>query len=154
MEVSSNKLSFIEASEEPEAKEFIEKQLGFPAPRPAGYHLYVKLYIREEDVHTIKDKDGNAILDSNGKPMYIALPETSTRNDKYRSCTALVISTGPEAHKGERFKESGPWCRVGDWAVIPRHEGIQVNYRGIPMMLIPDDRILSVIEDPSYVTRD
>lgn len=147
-------MSFIETHEEQEARDFIEKHLGFPPPRMAGYHMAVKIYVREEDVHQLKDEEGNPILGADGKPMYIALPGTVTAHDKWRSCTALVVSMGPEAYKGERFKESGPWCKVGDWVVIPRNEGTQVNYRGIPMQFIPDDRVLAIIEDPTYVTRD
>lgn len=146
--------SFVEESEEEEAKKFIEQHLGFPAPRPCGYHMYVKIHVREEDVHQIKDEKGNPILGEDGKPLYIALPDTMRANDKFRNCTALVVSQGIEAYQGERFKCSGPWCKVGDWVVIPRNEGTQVNYRGIPMQIIPDDRVLSVIEDPNYVTRD
>jgi co-chaperonin GroES (HSP10) len=154
MHQMDNNLSFIQSNEEQEAKDFIEKHLGFPPPRMAGYHMAVKIYIREEDVHQVKDEEGKPVIGSNGKPIYIALPDSTRVNDKFRNCTALVVSMGPEAYKGERFKESGPWCKVGDWVVIPRNEGVQVNYRGIPMQFIPDDRVLAIVEDPTYVTRD
>jgi co-chaperonin GroES (HSP10) len=144
--IGKGKLSFIENCEEEEAKKIIEEHLGFPAPRVTGYHLAVKIYVREQDVHSF--------IDDKGEKKFIALPDSVTANDKFRNCTALVVSVGAGAYKGERFAETGPWCKVGDWVVIPRNEGTQVNYRGIPMQLIPDDRILCVIEDPSHVTRD
>lgn len=148
------RLSFIEPQEEEEACKFIEEHLGFEPPRPSGYHMAVKLYIRSEDVHQLKDENGNPILDADGKPKYIAIPDSVTAHDKWRSCTALVVAQGPECYQSPRFMRTGPWCKVGDWVVIPRNEGVQINYRGIPMQLIPDDRVLAVVSDPSYVTRD
>lgn len=145
-------LSFIEKSEEAEAKELITKHLGFDPPRMAGYHMAVKIYVRPEELTTFVDDKGET------KKMY--LPETVSALDKWRNCTALVVSQGPECYKTGRFKEDFEkgidtrWCKVGDWVVIPRNEGTQVNYRGVPMQFIPDDRVLAIIEDPSHVTRD
>jgi len=144
--IDTNKFSFIDAHEEEEAKKFIEQHLGFPAPRVCGYYMAVKLYVRPEEVSTFTDKDG--------KEIKIILPESARVEDKWRSCTALVLSQGPQCYKGKKFKDSGPWCKVGDWIVIPRNEGVQVNYRGIPMQYIPDDRVLGIIEDPTHVVRD
>jgi hypothetical protein len=139
-------LSYIESHEEQEAKELITQQLGFEPPRPAGYHLLVKLYIRPEEVSRIKGDDG--------VERKIYLPESTRAEDRYRSISALVIAKGPECYKGDRFKESGAWCKIGDWVVIPRHEGHQIVYRDIPMHVIPDDRVLLVVDDPSVVRRD
>jgi hypothetical protein len=148
------KLSFIEDNEIEEAKSFIDKHLGFPAPRVAGYHLAVKIYVRPNEMGIIKDENGNPILGEDGKPKRFYIPEVVTANDKWRSCVGLVLSMGPEAYKGDRYKESGAWCRIGDWIAFPRNEGTQINYRGIPMQIIPDDRVLLIAEDPEHVKRD
>ena len=145
--VNKSMYSFIDDNEEQEAKELIEKHLGFPAPRATGYYMAVKIYLRPEEIATVVDE-------VTGKTKSIYLPESVTANDKYRNCTALVVSQGSECYKGKRFKNSGPWCKIGDWIAIPRNEGTQLNYRGIPMQFIPDDRVLCVVEDPSYITRD
>jgi co-chaperonin GroES (HSP10) len=152
--IPQGSLSYIEEFEVKEAYDLIVQHLGFEPPRPAGYHLVVKIYVREEDVCKLKDDEGNDILDENGKPKYIALPSSVTTEDKYRNCTALVLAVGPDAYKGKRFENSGSWCRIGDWVIIPRNEGTQINYRGIPMQIIPDDRILAIIQDPAFATRD
>ena len=47
-----------------------------------------------------------------------------------------------------------PWCRIGDWVMFPRHEGQLCNYRGLPMMMLPDVKIYTPIEHPDFVTRD
>ncbi len=141
-------LSYIEVHEEQEAKDFIKSHLGFEPIRPAGYHLLVKLYIRPE---TYEGSSG------------IAISNSTRANDKWVSCTALVLAIGPDAYKGARFEKSGPWCKVGDWVMIPRNEGIQFNdhgsvekygEQGIAMQLIPDDRIVAVVDDPARISRD
>jgi len=233
--------SFIEDHEVKEAKDLIEKELGFEPPHPCGYQMVVKLYVGLEDTVPVKNDDGSLVLGQDGKPLRILLPEAETRSEKWSSCVGLVIRQGQEVYKTGKFRRDRgfmnfscyteflsccqmlsesrftpeeyrgnlpdilaavqfglrldlspiealhrlhlvngvpafkeipkdgdfsqnilhflqenniqPWCQVGDWVVIPRHEGTLINYRGVPMMFMPDDRILAVVEDPSYVTR-
>lgn len=145
--------SLIEPHEEQEAKDFIEKHLGFPAPKSCLFWMHVKIHYDEKDVHYAKDDNGNQILKPDGSPLCIYLPEKAKTDEKYTSTTALVVSQGPACYKGERFKYSGRSCKVGDWIVIPPNEGYYTVYRGIPMRIITDDKCLGVVEDPSYVTR-
>jgi hypothetical protein len=156
--------SYIEKHEEQTAKDFIEEQLGFEAPRVCGYHMTVKLYIRPDEYEVVTDEGGKK---------RIVLPSIVTAMDKYKSCTALVLSQGPECYKGKRFEEPWykkllriffepimkpcikvPWCKPGDWIVFPRNEGTQVIYRGVPIQYIPDHVVLGVISDPTWVVRD
>jgi len=143
---SAQALSFIAPEEEADARAFIQEHLGFEAPRPCGYHIAVKLYIRGDDVKKFVDDAGNEML--------IEVPDVVAVEDRYRSCTALVLAVGPDSYKGKRFEESGPWCKVGDWVVIPRNEGTQLNYRGTIIQVLPDDRVLMTVEDPSHVTKE
>lgn len=159
--VERKEMSFINAEEVAEATREITAHLiettgfaDFELPHATGYHMWVKLYTRPEDIVQLKDDAGNALLDEFGKPRALILPKSVTTNDKWSSCVALVVQQGPDCYTGKRFEHSGPWCRVGDWIVIPRNEGIQVSYRGIPMQLIPDDRAMSIIKDPTHVVRD
>jgi hypothetical protein len=137
-------LSYITPEEEGEAIAFVEKHLGCPAPRMCGYKIAIKIYIKE-DASVFKDKDGNDLK--------IVRPTIYSNEDKYRSCTGLVVGMGPDAYKHDKFT-SGPWCRIGDWVVIPRHAGLQYNYRGHTIHSVNDDAIDMVIEDPTHVTRD
>jgi len=145
--MTDSTISFIETHEEEDAKEFVRKHLGFDPPRPTGYHLAIMIYTRPEEV--------KKIVNDQGEEVTLYAPDSVRTEDRYRSMTALVVAMGPEAyvHK-ERFKESGPWCKVGDWVIIPRNEGTQIIYKEVPMQLIPDDRILCVIDDPAVVRRD
>jgi hypothetical protein len=153
--VDKYRLSYIEDYEEDEARKQIEELLGFEAPRVCGFHMAVKIYVRPDQI------EGG-----------IYIPDMVTANDRFRNCTALVIAKGSECYSSGRFTESltkkilrvffskwmppvkKPWCKVGDWIVFPRNEGPQINYRGIPMQIIPDDKCYMIIQDPTHVTRD
>jgi co-chaperonin GroES (HSP10) len=132
-------MSFIEEHEEGEAQDFINNLFTEITGevfdmKPAGYMIALKLFTREQIT------EGGIIL-----------PEIVLSEDKYQSCSALVCAMGPEAYKGEKFERSGPWCKVGDWVMIPRYEAVAVSYRGVALGLIPDDRILAVIKDPKDI---
>ena len=141
-------MSNIEAHEEEEAKALIDQHFvemtGRPFDmRPAGYLVAVKIYVRPEELKTIKQDDGTEVT--------LYLPDTVRAEDKYSSVSALVCAVGPEAYQGEKFERSGPWCKVGDWILIPRYESTMVSYRGVAMALLPDDRVMAVIAGPEDV---
>jgi co-chaperonin GroES (HSP10) len=141
-------MSNIEPHEEALAQQFIDEQFiemtGQPFDmRPAGYLVAVKIYIRPEELKTIKKEDGTEVT--------LYLPDTVRAEDKFSSVSALVCAVGPEAYQGEKFERSGPWCKVGDWILIPRYESTMVSYRGVAMALLPDDRVMAVITGPEDV---
>jgi len=141
-------MSNIEPNEEAEAKQVIDEQFiemtGQPFDmRPAGYLVAVKIYIRPEELKTIKQEDGTEVT--------LYLPDTVRAEDKYSSVSAVVCAVGPEAYQGEKFERSGPWCKVGDWILIPRYESTMVSYRGVAVALLPDDRVMAVITGPEDV---
>lgn len=141
-------LSHIEAHEEEAVKELIDQHFiemtGKPFDmRPAGYLVAAKIYVRPEELKTIKREDGTEAT--------IYLPDTVRAEDKYQSVSALVCAVGPDAYKGEKFEHSGPWCKPGDWVLIPRYEATAVSYRGVAMALLPDDRVMAVITGPEDV---
>ncbi len=141
-------MSNIEPHEEDLAKQYIDEQFmemtgrSFDM-RPAGYLVAVKIYIRPEELKTIKKEDGSEVT--------LYLPDTVRAEDKFSSVSALVCAVGPEAYQGEKFERSGPWCKVGDWILIPRYESTMVSYRGVAMALLPDDRVMAVITGPEDV---
>jgi co-chaperonin GroES (HSP10) len=141
-------MSNIEPNEEELAKQVIDEQFiemtGKPFDmRPAGYLVAVKIYIRPEELKKIKQEDGTEVM--------LYLPDTVRAEDKYSSVSAVVCAVGPEAYQGEKFERSGPWCKVGDWILIPRYESTMVSYRGVAVALLPDDRVMAVISGPKDV---
>jgi len=145
MEIGKNrsKTSYIDDSEESYAKEFIRSQLGFEPIDTINNQIAVKIYLRPEEISTIKTDDGRTIS--------IYMPPMVNALDRFRSCVALVISVGKECYRDEKYAESGPYCKEGDWIMIPRNVGIQVNFRGVPVQLIPEDALYCVIGDPADI---
>jgi len=148
MALAAATLSKIEVDEEDEARRLIDEHFvdmtGRPFDmRPAGYLVAAKIYVRPEELKTVTREDGTEAT--------IYLPDTVRAEDKYQSVSALICAVGPDAYKGEKYENSGPWCKVGDWVLIPRYEATAVSYRGVAMALLPDDRIMAVIEGPNDV---
>lgn len=158
------KLSYIEDYEEEEAKKLIEECLGFEPIRTCGFNMAVKVYVRPQDVRQVVRSDGSVVS--------LYLPDEARAHDKFVNCVGLVISQGPLCYIGDFFQEHWakrlvrkffgdfmkpsklvPWCKVGDWVVFDRNAGPQVNYRGVPVTLIHDKHVRSVVPDPTYVTR-
>lgn len=138
-----NSLSKITPEEEAEARALIDAQFvemtGKPMDiQPAGYYVVIRVWVPADHIET-----------SNGQKIY--MPETFRDERKFTSAVGLVCALGPDAYKGDRFKHTGVWCKVGDWVMFPRYEGNALSYRGVPMMVIADDRILAVISDPSEI---
>lgn len=152
----SEVLSFIEPFEEKTAKALIDQQFkeltgkAFEF-RPAGYMIAVKIYIRPDEIKEIKRDDGTVAK--------LYRPIVSMENDRYQSVAALVCAVGPHAYTGNNADgtpryPSGPWCKPGDWVVIPRYESFLMTYRGVAMAILPDDRVVGVIQDPQDVSMD
>ena len=144
----SKGLSHVEAHEEGLAQELIDQQFiamtGKPFDmRPAGYLVALKIYVEPDELSVVQTDDGKSVT--------LYRPISVQAEEKYQSCSALVCALGPEAYNGDKFSDSGPWCKVGDWVMIPRYEATAVSYRGVAVALIPDDRIMAVITDPTDV---
>lgn len=150
--------SFILPHEEEEARAFVVAQFqqheqfkGLDVaeilPRPTGYYVAVKVYIRPEEASTVTTADGKTVT--------LWRPHTSLVGDKYQSVCGLVVGTGPDAYSGTNAdgspRFSKPWCKIGDWVTFPRHEAMIFSYRKVPMLAIPDDKIIMVIDDPTAV---
>lgn len=145
-------LSFIEDHERPEAQALIDQQFmemcgkKFTG-RPCGYMAVVKIYVRPEELKTIKGADG--------KDVTLYLPDMALAEDKFQSCTGLVIAVGPGAFRNPdgstRYHGPVPYA-VGDWVMFPRSDIIRVDYRGVALGLMKDDRGLMVIDDPADYT--
>jgi len=141
--------SYIESHEEQKAKDLVKESLGFEPPRTCGYQVTLKLFTHnDEDKYIFYDKTGNKITSS------IINPETERSLNRFKTCVGLVIAMGPDCYQGDRFKHTGPWCKIGDFVVYPRHEGTQLYYRGTLMHVVNDDKIFWIISDPTFVTKE
>lgn len=131
-------LSYIEDHEVGEAHRFVEEGLGFPLPSLDGDSIAVKLFIRPEEIFTVKNAEG--------KDVSFYLPESVRCIDKFRNCTALVIAIGAACEKDLSY-------RIGDFIVIPRNEGTQFSYYGIVLHILPAKKTYAVVRSPETITK-
>jgi hypothetical protein len=142
--------SRIEAHEEAEAVAFVAQKFseasgGLDLPTPCGYYVAIMIYLRPEELKVIEGPDG--------KKHTLYAPSSVQISDKYQSVTGLVVGMGDDAYRGTnadgtpRFKQ--PWCKIGDWVMFPRHEALLFAYGKVPMLAVPDDKIIMVITDPA-----
>lgn len=148
------KIDFIEPHEKAEAQSLLDKlftDLTGDAlkMRPCGYMVLCKIYVRPEEMKTIKD--------ASGKTVTLWNPPKMMEQDKFDSVCALVVAVGPQAYKGknadgtDRYPE-GAWASPGTWCVIPRQSAFLCTYRGVALAMLPDDKVAATVEDPTFVT--
>jgi hypothetical protein len=71
--------------------------------------------------------------------------------DVYNEMVGYVAKLGTHCFKGNKYEGWGNWYKLGDWVVFPRHSGIRLNYKKLPIFSISDDAPLFVVNDPREV---
>ena len=80
----------------------------------------------------------------------IILAEQTRDDVQYLNNVCEVLKLGPLAYKtSDLFKETGPWCKEGDYVIIPKNAGQKLLYKQTPVTLIKCDSVLGVIDDPT-----
>ena len=150
---TQDNLSYIEDREQIEAQSLIDNQFreltkcdAYPAGvtfrehcRLTRYFCAVKIYIRPEEMKVGPD----------GKHV-ILLPDMVRTEDRYQSCVGLVVALGPQAFKDKEGKPKGSAYRVGDWVAFSRVDIIRIDFLGIPIGIMTDDRAIAVVSDPTH----
>ena len=100
-------------------------------PRIPGYHLLVR------PVSVKKETKGGIIL-----------PDSTVNDISYLTTVGKVLAIGETAYEDEDKFPKGPWCSVGDYVCYGKHAGQKFFYKGVRLLLLFDDQISMVIEDP------
>lgn len=152
-------LSFIEPGEEErQAQELIDgqfRELTKSREKPEGitfreharltrYFCAVKLYVRPEEL--------KKITDASGKEHTLYLPDTVRAEDRFQACCGLVVAIGPDAFMTKDGRPRGSRYSVGDWLVFPRSDIIRIDFCGVAMGIMTDDRAVIVTDDPTLWT--
>ena len=105
-------------------------------PMPTGWRLLILPF-------KMKDKTKGGII----------MNDTTLEKQQVGSQCGNVLAVGPEAYKGKRFENSGPWCKKGDWVVFRAYSGTRMKMYGQEFRLINDDTVEAVVSDPTGVVR-
>lgn len=152
-------ISFVEASEEIQANSIVDqamrdatKSREFPEgvtfrehAHVSRYFAVVKIYIRPEEIREIELEGGGT------QKLY--LPDTIRAEDKYNACVGLVIALGPQAFKDKDGRPTRSRYKIGDWVVFPRTDIIRIDFHGVALGVMTDDRALIVTDDPRHWTQ-
>lgn len=97
----------------------------------AGWSIMVRLYTQPKKI-------GN-----------LYMPDSVHQEQQYKNFVGLVVSMSDAAYKDDaRYKDTGPYCKIGDWVFFPRHSGYKMNYHGMPVFVLNEDVISGVLKDP------
>jgi len=100
-------------------------------PHIPGFHILVRPI-------SIKEKTKGGLL----------LPDSVRDDIAYLTTVGKVLVIGDDAYVDEDKFPNGPWCEAGDYVCYGKHTGQKFFYKGIKLLLLYDDQISMVVEDP------
>jgi co-chaperonin GroES (HSP10) len=101
-----------------------------PLPKIPGYHILVRPV-------SVKGKTKGGIL----------LPDSTKSDMAYLTTVGRVLKVGNLAYQDDKFSD-GAWCKEGDYVCYGKHSGQKFFYKGIKLLLLTDDQISMIVEDP------
>ena len=100
-------------------------------PHIPGVHILVRPI-------SIKEKTKGGLL----------LPDSVRDDIAYLTTVGKVLVIGDDAYMDEGKFPNGPWCEAGNYVCYGKHTGQKFFYKGIKLLLLYDDQISMVVEDP------
>ena len=76
------------------------------------------------------------------------LPDSVKNDISYLTTVGKVLSVGDSAYLDEVKFPKGAWCKEGDYVCYGKHSGQKFFYKGIKLILLYDDQISMVVENP------
>jgi co-chaperonin GroES (HSP10) len=104
-------------------------------PKVLGWHILVE----QEEI--LEDSKVGSII----------LPQTVTDDVKYLTNVGKVKAMGPCCYNNKERYGDTPWCKVGDYVVWGRHQGTHVIFKDKKYVLLLDDSIVLVVDDPKSI---
>ena len=84
----------------------------------------------------------------------LIIPGKTHKDLQYLMNVCKVLDLGPRAYIQDKFKQDGklvPWCKKGDFVLIPKIGGQKILFKGIPITIISCDLVIAVLDDPASV---
>jgi len=100
-------------------------------PVVPGYHLLIR------PVSVKQETKGGIIL-----------PDSTKEDIAYLTTVGKVLAVGKDAYKDTTRYPSGAWCKEGDYVCYGKHSGQKFFYKGVKLLLLLDDQISMIVEDP------
>jgi len=116
----------------PQTAEDKAKQL----PKPTGYHILVT-------VPEAEDKYESGLIKA----------DQTRQFEEVLATVFFVVALGPDCYKDEKRFPSGPWCKQGDFVLARPNSGTRLKIHGQEFLMINDDTVEAVVEDPRGIRR-
>ena len=82
----------------------------------------------------------------------IYIPDSTVDREALATVCGYVVKVGPLAYKDkEKFGDSDPWCKEGDWVIFGRYAGSRFKIEGGEVRLLNDDEVLARIASPADI---
>ncbi|HET6443742.1 MAG TPA: co-chaperone GroES family protein [candidate division Zixibacteria bacterium] len=106
-------------------------------PSPRGYKILIKKRAPKE-------------VTSGG----IILPDSVKDVESWLEICAQIVALGPYCYCDRDTGTPwplGPWCKVGDWVIVPKFTQFKMDIEGEEYRFINDDEVIAVVDDPSMI---
>lgn len=121
-----------------------------PLPKVTGYNLLIRPVKIDNEIK----------IGTEGKTLL--LPTSFTEDVKYLTNVGQVKALGPLCYKDPNTKPTDgawhphgryekPWCKVGDYVVWGRHQGVKMLVKGVSFILLQDELVLMVVDKPEDI---
>jgi co-chaperonin GroES (HSP10) len=84
----------------------------------------------------------------------IYIPDEFLEHKDLLRAVGRVVAMGPLCYSREDMRLEGridPWCKVGDFVLIPKYSGAKFAVGGVKFIMVNDDEILAVIDSPDRI---
>lgn len=78
----------------------------------------------------------------------ILLPDSTKQDISYLTTVGKVLRVGKDAYQDTIRYPNGAWCEEGDYVCYGKHSGQKFMYKGVRLILLLDDQITMVVQDP------
>lgn len=105
-------------------------------PDPVGYKMLV---VKPE----IEEKSEGGIV----------YADATRKKEEAGAVVGLVLKQGPMCYTDTAKFPTGPWCKEGDFVLLRAYSGSRFSVDGKEFIIVNDDMIEGVVEDPRGVNR-
>jgi chaperonin GroES len=82
----------------------------------------------------------------------VLMPDEAKDYNRHMNRVGVLIAKGPSCYHHPKFESLGlkpeDFPQIGDWVMYGQHQPMRVEQRGQEFVIMNDDEILAVIDDP------
>jgi len=132
---------------DPDNFNFDDILLHYKDDMPQGWQIVLRLYIPPSPPSKSGERKIGSVILPNSMAHKVRMDE------KFGSMVGLVVKMADGVYKDERYKLTGPYCKPGDWVMVPRAHGHSYDYNGYTSLTINEDAILKVVGNPTSISK-